>query len=180
MTIEEPAETAPATVSIEVPMSQPAADRSPQRGRAAAAQRLGLGLTAQRTGHVELARRFLDEAVRLAVGAGDAVLAARAALALGALPHRPAPPEVPPRVADRSGGPAELTAREREITALVVRGDTNRDVAAELAISTKTVEFHLGNVFGKLGVANRYELRRRLRAVRPDPGSEVRPPPRRP
>ena len=38
---------------------------------------------------------------------------------------------------------------------LVAAGHTNHAVAAELSISEKTVERHLGNIFTKLGVANR-------------------------
>jgi DNA-binding CsgD family transcriptional regulator len=49
-----------------------------------------------------------------------------------------------------SGG---LTAREREILALVARGDTNRRVAEALVISEKTVARHLANVHRKLGVS---------------------------
>jgi DNA-binding CsgD family transcriptional regulator len=41
---------------------------------------------------------------------------------------------------------------------------TNREVAEELMVSTKTVEFHLGNVYMKLDVRSRSELRARARA----------------
>ena len=36
---------------------------------------------------------------------------------------------------------------------------TNREVAAELYVSTKAVEYHLRNIYGKLGVTSRSELR---------------------
>ncbi|MDW5597560.1 AAA family ATPase [Conexibacter stalactiti] len=52
-------------------------------------------------------------------------------------------------------GPAALSRREREITALVASGSTNRQIAAELVISEKTVESHLGRIFTKLGVRTR-------------------------
>ena len=48
-----------------------------------------------------------------------------------------------------------LTEREVEVLRLVADGHTNRGIAEELAISEKTVERHLGNVFTKLDVSNR-------------------------
>lgn len=52
----------------------------------------------------------------------------------------------------------ELTAREREIAALVADGLTNRQIAARLFVSEKTVESHLSKAFGKLGVNSRAAL----------------------
>jgi DNA-binding NarL/FixJ family response regulator len=40
----------------------------------------------------------------------------------------------------------------------VARGATNREVATELFLSPKTVEFHLGHVYRKLGVRSRTQL----------------------
>jgi len=60
--------------------------------------------------------------------------------------------------------PLALTDRERDVVALVSKGLTNREVAAELYLSDKAVEYHLHNVFGKLGIRSRRELRDRLRA----------------
>ena len=57
-----------------------------------------------------------------------------------------------------------LTPRELAVTRLVVSGMTNREVAEELMLSTKTVEFHLGHVYAKLGIRTRSELRARARA----------------
>ncbi len=48
-----------------------------------------------------------------------------------------------------------LTRREREVLALVARHYTNREIADELVLSTRTVERHLANIFGKLGVSTR-------------------------
>ena len=48
-----------------------------------------------------------------------------------------------------------LTARERQVLALVATGRTNRAVAAELHISDKTVARHLSNIFAKLGLSSR-------------------------
>jgi DNA-binding CsgD family transcriptional regulator len=53
---------------------------------------------------------------------------------------------------------ADLTAQERLVARLVSTGLTNREVAAELVISAKTVEHHLGRVYTKLGLRSRTEL----------------------
>jgi signal transduction histidine kinase/DNA-binding CsgD family transcriptional regulator len=50
-----------------------------------------------------------------------------------------------------------LTPREREVLAGVTAGLTNKQIAAQLGISDRTVQFHLGNVLGKLGAASRTE-----------------------
>jgi DNA-binding CsgD family transcriptional regulator len=52
----------------------------------------------------------------------------------------------------------DLTAQERQVAGLVRQGLSNRDVAARLFVSPRTVDFHLRNVFSKLGVASRAEL----------------------
>ncbi len=48
-----------------------------------------------------------------------------------------------------------LTARERQIIALIARGNKNRTIANELGLSVHTVKLHVHNIFGKLGVDNR-------------------------
>jgi DNA-binding CsgD family transcriptional regulator len=54
-----------------------------------------------------------------------------------------------------------LTASERRVAELVASGHTNKEVAAALFISAKTVEGHLANVYAKLGVRSRAELARK-------------------
>ncbi|MGK2966711.1 MAG: helix-turn-helix transcriptional regulator [Tepidiformaceae bacterium] len=62
----------------------------------------------------------------------------------------------------RGGAPPRgvdgLTAREVEIAGLVARGRTNRDIAEELVLSTRTVETHVANAIGKLGYTSRSQL----------------------
>jgi DNA-binding CsgD family transcriptional regulator len=52
----------------------------------------------------------------------------------------------------------KLTPQEVSVARLVATGRTNRQVADELVVSIKTVEYHLGNVYGKLGIRSRQEL----------------------
>ena len=52
-------------------------------------------------------------------------------------------------------GVGSLTVREREIADLVAAGHTNREIAARLYLSDKTVEAHLSRAFAKLGVRSR-------------------------
>ena len=50
-----------------------------------------------------------------------------------------------------------LTAREREVLALIAIGRTNRQIADELFISQSTAGVHVSNILGKLGVTGRGE-----------------------
>jgi DNA-binding NarL/FixJ family response regulator len=51
-----------------------------------------------------------------------------------------------------------LSAREREIVALVAQGYKNKEMAEKMFISEQTVKNHLHNIFDKLGVSDRLEL----------------------
>jgi DNA-binding NarL/FixJ family response regulator len=50
---------------------------------------------------------------------------------------------------------SDLTPREMEILQLVLAGRTNKAIAAEIFICEKTVEFHLDNIYTKVGVRTR-------------------------
>jgi DNA-binding CsgD family transcriptional regulator len=51
-----------------------------------------------------------------------------------------------------------LTPQELQVAALIQRGMTNREAAAHLFLSPRTIDFHLRNIYTKLGVSNRAEL----------------------
>ncbi|WP_054814747.1 response regulator [Nocardia arizonensis] len=94
---------------------------------------------------------MLAQAVR-AAASGDALIApsvtARllAAFASGG-PNPTSPPPSTP-----------LTAREEQILAVVARGRTNSEIAAELHISLSTVKTHIAGLMAKLGARNRVEI----------------------
>jgi DNA-binding NarL/FixJ family response regulator len=50
-----------------------------------------------------------------------------------------------------------LTEREQEVLSFLAQGYTNKDIAQALFLSVRTVEAHLRNIFGKLGVTSRTE-----------------------
>jgi DNA-binding NarL/FixJ family response regulator len=92
----------------------------------------------------------LVKAIR-AVSAGEAVL----------------DPGIARRVASRFARPGEarvedslsepLTERELEVLRLAARGLKNQEIAGELSLSVRTVQTHLSNIFGKMGVGSRTE-----------------------
>jgi HD-GYP domain-containing protein (c-di-GMP phosphodiesterase class II) len=82
-------------------------------------------------------------AAQLRAEARDGRLCAEAAEAvLGAAGHERAPREAPP---------CELTEREVEVLGLLARGLTNKQIAAELVVSPRTVGHHVAHVYDKIG-----------------------------
>jgi DNA-binding NarL/FixJ family response regulator len=68
---------------------------------------------------------------------------------------------------DATGTGEQLTERELDVLRLLVKGARNKEIAAQLYITERTVKFHTGIIFQKLGVTNRSEaiaaaLQRRL------------------
>ena len=61
-----------------------------------------------------------------------------------------------------AGPTVSLTPQELHVALRVAGGATNKEAAAGLFISAKTVEFHLGNIYQKLGLRSRTELTRRM------------------
>ncbi|MFP5367713.1 MAG: helix-turn-helix transcriptional regulator, partial [Actinomycetes bacterium] len=55
-------------------------------------------------------------------------------------------------------GPADLTEQEKAVAALVASGLSNKEAAAELYVSVKTVQYHLTRIYAKLGVTSRSAL----------------------
>jgi DNA-binding CsgD family transcriptional regulator len=95
------------------------------------------------------ARVHLRTALELFEAIGAAPLAARAKGELRAAGE----------AADRGRPSANgLTSRERQIATLVAEGRTNREIAGQLYLSPRTVEYHLRKVFEKLRIASRAEL----------------------
>jgi DNA-binding CsgD family transcriptional regulator len=64
----------------------------------------------------------------------------------------------------RADGGDDLTAREQVVARLVASGKSNREVASELYLSSKAIEYHLANIFTKLEIRSRHELASRLPA----------------
>lgn len=65
-----------------------------------------------------------------------------------------------PQPGIRDGNPKldSLSSREREIALRVVRGESNKEIARQLALAERTIKAHLSSVFEKLGVRDRLQL----------------------
>lgn len=118
-----------------------------------------LGAAERRAGQRVDAREPLRRAVDIADACGAVAVAQRATaelMATGARPRRAA-----------LSGPPSLTPSERRVAELAATGATNRQIAAALVITTKTVETHLGHVYRKLEVGHRDEIAAALDSAAP-------------
>jgi DNA-binding CsgD family transcriptional regulator len=115
---------------------------------------LALGAALRRSGRRRAARDRLEQARDAFARLGAPLWEERASRELAAVSGRPP-------------GTTELTATERRVAELVARGATNREVAARLVVSERTVATHLTHIYGKLGLRSRTELARALPASGP-------------
>ena len=109
-----------------------------------------LGATLRAAGMRQEARTVLEDAAELAVACGARPLAERARDDLVAIGGRPGD-ALPPST---SG----LTPSELRVARLATEGLTNRAIAEALFVTPKAIEWHLGNVYRKLGVGSRHDL----------------------
>jgi DNA-binding CsgD family transcriptional regulator/tetratricopeptide (TPR) repeat protein len=117
--------------------------------------RLTLGRAQAASGHRAAAVVELNAAEPMLVGCGavrEADAAARELRRLGERAVRRARPGT------TAVGPDALSTREREVAAMVATGRTNKDIAAALFLSEKTIETHLARIYTKLDVHSRAAL----------------------
>ncbi|MEU9129917.1 AAA family ATPase [Kitasatospora sp. NPDC048540] len=113
-----------------------------------------------RQGDRQRALRLIDSARDRLQGLGAAPFLARLEPDHRALGTTTAP--------EPAGAATRLTDREMDIARCAAQGLTNREIAQQLFVSVKTVEYHLGHVFAKLDLSSRRQLQRRLAEVVPE------------
>jgi DNA-binding NarL/FixJ family response regulator len=69
-----------------------------------------------------------------------------------------------PGLADLGQDPDRLSRREQQVAAMAAAGSSSREIAAELYLSVRTVDNHLQNIYGKLGITTREQLANALKA----------------
>ncbi|WP_265519726.1 LuxR family transcriptional regulator [Nitratireductor luteus] len=128
-------------------------------GRAVAVQTRALRYWSE-FGAPYLVARLRVDIARGCAGLGDSEAAGRELDAaekifrdLGAAPDLARIHEI--RTVSKTARADNLTARERQVLSLVASGSTNREIAEKLRLSPKTVNRHVENIFGKLGVSSR-------------------------
>jgi DNA-binding CsgD family transcriptional regulator len=128
-----------------------ALDATPARPLERAQLELAAGAARRRWGRRRAAADALEAAAERVAAAGAPTRLARVEQELAACGLRPTTRRAATRV-------DTLTPQEGFVARLVAAGRTNREVAAELVISAKTVEHHLTHIYAKLGVRSRTEL----------------------
>lgn len=116
---------------------------------------LALGIVERRAARRHAARATLEASLEAFENVGARLWAERARAELA-------------RIGGRQAAGDELTPSERQVALLVAEGRTNREVAAALVLSERTVEGHLSSIYAKLGVRSRSELAHRFAAA-PEP-----------
>jgi DNA-binding CsgD family transcriptional regulator len=115
---------------------------------------LAHGSVQRRARQRRAARESLQEARAMFEELGAALFAEKAGAELA-------------RIGGRAAGPGDLTPAEQRIAELVGQGRSNKEVAAELVVTVRTVESNLTRIYRKLGVRSRAELAHRLSARDP-------------
>ncbi|MFJ8593471.1 LuxR C-terminal-related transcriptional regulator [Streptomyces sp. NPDC093598] len=111
---------------------------------------VALGAAVRRSNQRSEARTLLAEAMELAHRCGAPLLVEHARTELRAAGARPRTP--------RRTGPEALTPSETRVARMAATGLTNRQIAQQLFVTTKTVEVHLSAVYRKLGINHRSQL----------------------
>jgi DNA-binding NarL/FixJ family response regulator len=110
---------------------------------------LALGQAHRRVKRKREARGTLEEALAVFQGLGARLWAEKTRAELA-------------RIGGRAPSRGELTPTEQRVAELAAEGRSNREIAAAAFVTPKTVEFHLRNVYAKLGVRSRMQLGRAL------------------
>jgi DNA-binding CsgD family transcriptional regulator len=111
---------------------------------------LALGVVQRRLKQRSAARATLEEAFASFEALGARLWAEKARIELT-------------RIGGRAPSRGDLTPTEARVAGLVAEGRSNKEVAAALFVSVRTVEGHLGKIYAKLGVRSRAELASRFR-----------------
>ncbi len=114
------------------------------------------GQVHRRANHRRAAREDVSAALAVFRALGAAAWSARAAHELG-------------RIGGRTAAGTELTASERTVAELAASGRSNREIAAELVVSVRTVESQLSATYRKLDIRSRGQLPAALAAARDMP-----------
>jgi non-specific serine/threonine protein kinase len=120
-----------------------------------------LGIPAMHRAHAEATaatRGALGERRHVELYAAGAALSLQEAVDRAVAESRTAATRTGAERPRNHGGWAALTAREREIAALVAEGLSNRRIAERLSISKRTVDSHMEHIMGKLGYASRTQI----------------------